>query len=138
MLLEDLGDYLSSQGGFVVGGTTGDLFLGRMPTDPLQAMTIYEYGGRANVHAMHASPGQAKEETVRVQFVSRAADYATARAVAQKAYLLIDGFPTRSINGCAYKWGTALQPPFLMGRDNEQRPLIAFNAEIWKELSTTS
>lgn len=138
MVLPDLGDYLSSQGGFVLGGTTGDLFLGTLPTDPETAMALHEYGGRATVHAMNGSPGQAKEEAVRIQVLSRASTYAVARANAQKAFLLLDGFPERTINGCAYKWGTALQSPFLMGRDDQYRPLIAFNVEIWKELSTTS
>lgn len=130
-------DYLSSGG---VGTAGTDLFAGLMPASPDNAVTVYETGGRATVHAMHGSAGQAVVEQPRVQVVSRGAtdSYEAARAVAQKAFLLLDGLPSRTINGVSYFWGSAVQSPFLMGRDEQGRPLVAFNADIFKQLSSTS
>lgn len=135
MLLDDLSDYLSSAGGYTPGT---NLFIGTAPPKPDTAVTIYETGGLGTVHAFNGSAGQAVVEQPRVQVVSRAASYPTARANAQDAFLLLDGLPTRSINGVSYHWAEALQSPFLMGRDEDDRVLIAFNVQIFKEMSTTS
>lgn len=137
MLLDDLTDYLSSQGGWTNGT---NLFAGVSPTKPDACLTIYEAPGLAAVHGMHGSAGQAKEENPAIQVVARAGaeDYAAARVEAHKAWKLLDGLPTRAINGVAYKWGMARQSPFLMGRDAQGRVLVAFNVDIAKELSTTS
>lgn len=135
MLLPDLGDYLSSQAGFTVAT---DLFLGKLPPSPDTAVAIHETGGQQTVHAFNALPGQAKVERPRVLVVSRALDYATARANAQKVFLLMDGFPTRTINGTSYRWGAAVQSPFLMGVDDRERPMVATSYDILKEMSTTS
>ena len=138
MLLNDLGDYLSSGG---VGTLGTDLFLGNMPASPDNAVAVYETGGRGTVHAMNPSAGLAKIAYPHVQVVVRGGtnSYETARAVAQKAFLLLDGLPTRTINATSYLWGVAIQgEPFLMGRDEQHRPIIAANYEIVKRISTTS
>lgn len=138
MLLNDLGDYLSSGG---IGTVGTDLFLGTLPTAPDNAVAIYETGGLGAIHAMNPNAGQAKVERPRIQVVSRggANSYEAARAVAQKAWLLLDGLPTRTINGTQYHWGACVQSPFLMGRDEPaNRPLIAFNVDLVKALSSTS
>ena len=135
MVLTDLGDYLTSQGAFTAGT---NLFEGLMHTTPRTAVCLYEGPGAGPVHAFNGSAGQAVEEHVAIQVVSRSTDYATARANAQLAYRLLDGLPTRDINGVGYKWARARQVPFLMGRDEEHLPLIAFNVDVWKEQSSTS
>jgi hypothetical protein len=135
MFLNDMADYLTSAGAFV---QATDLFVGSIPPAPDTAVTLYETGGQAPVHAFNASPGQAKVEQPRMQVVSRAASYATARANAQKAFLLLDGLPTRTINGVSYFWGAAVQSPFLMGRDEQNRPMVAFNVDVFKTMSSTS
>jgi hypothetical protein len=60
---------------------------------------------------------------------------ARARAPPHSVFKLLSGLPTRSINGTAYKWGAARQSPFLMGRDESGRVLIACNYDIVKEVS---
>ena len=139
MLAQDLGDYLTSQsGGTLTQGT--NLFLGARPPTPDACLTVYETGGLPPVHAFNPAAGQAKVEMARVQVVARAAgeDYEAARLLAHRAFVLLDGLPSRSINGVAYKWGAAIQSPFLMGRDEQSRLLVACNFDIVKELSTTS
>lgn len=135
MLLHDLGDYLSSQGGWTQGT---DLFLGRRPSQPATVTTVYEIGGQAPVWGMSAVAGDAAVERPAVQVVCRSTDYAVARALAQKAWLLLDGLPTRSINGVSYKDGRARQQPFGMGFDDDGRALVACNYDIIKARTTST
>lgn len=132
MLLDDLADYLSS------GGIASPIYKGVMPEGTDAAVAIYETGGTAPVHAMNPAAGMAVVERPSVQVVCRAAadDYEAARTKAHAIFKLLDGLPTRSINGVEYKWGSARQSPFLFGRDEAGRVLIACNYDIVKELST--
>ena len=134
MLIDDVLDYLSSGG---VGNPGTTLFGGFMPDMPDVATAVYETGGLASVHAMNPVAGAAVVEMPRVQVVCRASgyDYATARATAHSAFKLLDGLPTRSINGTKYLWASAVQSPFLMGRDQAGRVQVACNYDIVKELS---
>ncbi len=134
MILDDLADYLSS-GGLGTEGT--DLFAGYMPETPDACLVLYETGGQAPVHAMNPLAGQAVVEMPRVQVVCRstAYDYATARTKAHSAFKLLDGLPARTSNGTDYLWGTALQSPFTLGRDDAGRVSIACNYEVVKRLS---
>ena len=138
MLLVDLGDYLSSGG---IGTLGTDLFLGLMPASPDNATCVYETGGRSPAHAMNGSAGQASVTYPHIQVVVRGGmdSYQVARALAQKAFLLLDGLPHRTIGTTCYLWSESLQgEPFLLGRDEQNRPLIACNFEVVKRLSSTS
>lgn len=135
MLLHDIVTYLSSGGGWT-GGT--NLFAGVLPPSPADATAVYETGGVSPEHTMGNVAGVAVVERPRIQVVCRSASYETARANAQKAFLLLDKLPTRTINGVQYHYGQAVQSPYLMGRDEEGRPLIAFNVDVLKDMSSTS
>lgn len=134
MILDDLADYMSSQG---LGTTGTNLFKGIMPDTPDACVAVFETGGLPSVHAMASAVGQAVVERPRIQVLCRAAqyDYATARTKAHDVYKLLDGLPARDINGTAYKWVAAIQSPFYMGSDANGRPLIATNYEITKALT---
>lgn len=131
MVLDDMFTYLTSG-----GLSTGMVFLGIMPTTPETAMTVYEAAGLRPDHAMGNVAGRAVMERPTVKVVSRAQSYQTARTNAQTAFVLLDGLPRRTINGVQYHYGHALQSPFLMGRDEQGRPLVAFNVELMKDMTT--
>jgi hypothetical protein len=137
VLLDDIADYLSSGGMGTVGSA---LFKGYMPEAPDDAIAVYETGGGFPIHAMNGSAGQAKVERPRVQVVVRSAEdeYAVARQRAHNIFVLLDGLPDRDINGTRYKWGQAVQSPFMLGRDSQRRPLIACNYDLIKALSTST
>lgn len=134
MLLDDITDYLSSGG---IGTIGTNLFGGFMPDTPDVAVAVYESGGRPPDVAMGPSAGAVAMEWPSVQVVCRATayDYAVARTKAHDAFKLLQGLPTRTINGTQYHWGMARQSPFLMGRDEAGRVLIACNYDIAKALS---
>lgn len=135
MLLDEVGDYLSTGG---VGTVGGDLFLGYMPEAPDAVVALYETGGMGPYRAMRSDPGQPVAVRPRLQVVARAAehDYAAARAKVQRAYELLEGMGDRVLNGVRYLWVGAVQEPFLMGRDTQGRVLIACNFDVTKERST--
>lgn len=137
VLLDDLADYLSSGTSWAIGGLAGPIFKGLMPESPDAVIAMYETGGQRPAHTMNASAGRAVVERPRVQVVCRGSnqDYNTARANAHRVFKLFDGLPARSINGVAYKWGEAVHSPFLLGRDQNGRPLIACNYDIVKEMT---
>lgn len=135
MLLADLCDYLTSQAGFVQGT---DLFYGVMPPDPDTAVALYETGGLSPVRGMGNTAGDHAVERPRVEAVSRAESYSVARANAQRVFLKLDGMPAVTLNGVRYKFAQAVQSPFLMGRDAQERVLVACNYDVIKEASTTS
>lgn len=135
MLLEELGDYLSTNG---VGVQGTSLFLGYMPEEQgsVVQVALYETGGMGAAHGMAPSPGLAKAERPRVQVVVRSTSYSAARLKADAVWKLLDGLGDVTLNGTRYLGVYAVQSPFLMGRDTQGRPLVACNFDVTKSLST--
>ena len=136
MLLDDISDYLTSQGGSGIG----TIYKGFMPDAPDEVVAIYETGGLPPERAMTSAVGQVVVERPRVQVVARAQayDYQIARTRVHNAYVLLEGFVERAINGTTYKWAAAVQSPFPMGRDANERVMVACNFDIVKALSTST
>ncbi len=65
-----------------------------------------------------------------LQVVTRAKDYQTAMQFALDARALLDGLRDTVINGLLYHFIRALQPPFFLMRDENQRYLCAFNIHV--------
>ena len=137
MLLDDIADLLSSGGIGTVGSTANwGIFTGRRPDFPDKVVSVFEYGGAGSLHAMASGAGLAVAERPRVQVVVRSNAYSTGRTKANDVFRLMDGLRERTINGVTYKWAAAIQSPFLMARDENDRALIACNYEVWKAIST--
>lgn len=128
MLLDDMCDFLTTG-----GMTSSIIFAGVSPPHGDTVVTVYETGGLPPVHTMGHGVGFV--ERPQVQVVSRASTYATARQNAQVAFQLLDGMPRRQINGTWYLYAEAVQSPFLIGRDAQERVQVAFNVNIIKEQS---
>ena len=133
MVLDDLGDYLTSGG---VGTVGTDIFLNGLPDTPDACVGILETGGLGPTHTMSTGPGNAVLDSVTVQIMSRAASYPTARTKAQEVHILMDGFAARSINGTEYYWMEARQPPFSLDLDANNRKTVVCNYLIRKALTT--
>lgn len=136
LLLNDMLDYLTSGSVGLTSGT--NLFGGFMPETPNFAVAVYESGGLGPLYAMNAGPGTAAVERPRVQVVARSTDYRKARQAMHNVFQLLDMLPRRTINGTQYHWGSAVQSPFLFGRDDAERVMIACNFDIVKDLSTST
>lgn len=130
MILDELSTYIDAQTALTEGT---NLFKGRLPDSPITAVAISEYGGAPPLQTLGPT---FVEENPRVQVVSRASDYATARTNAKTVWSLFKAFPSGStLTGIVYKDIIPLQSPFLMMRDANDHPIIAFNLEVAKDFS---
>ena len=134
MVLDEIGAYLAANG---IGTVGTDLFLGFLPDTPDAAVAIYETGGMEPYRAMRSSAGQPVAERPSIQVVCRnvAYEYQTARTTADSAWKLLEGLGDTTLAGVRYLWAAAVQSPFLMGRDDSGRVLIAFNVDLVKAMS---
>ena len=133
MLLDDIGDYLSSGGGYVSGT---DLFLSILPDQPDAAIALFETGGGVPHHTMGGSNPVAELPTLQV--VCRAKRYDDARLLAKDVDILLNGVRNRLINGVMYRWIQAQQSPFFINRDEQQRDEVACNYSIIRDSATSS
>lgn len=134
MLLDDLADVLSS-GGIGTVGTT--LFKGLLPPNPPAVTAVFAYGGAPPVWGMAPGPGTSLAERPRAQIVCRDTSLDAAEKQARDAWLLLDGLQ-RTINGVVYHAVYALQSPFQLMRDENNRESVAFNVEIVRKAATSS
>lgn len=142
MILEDIANYLTSQGIVVPGGSVPEqspaygVYYGFLPDMPNRAVALFETGGGPPIHTHSSGPGNAVMEQPRVQVVVRSTSYAAGRQAIQRIYESLDGFRPRLLGGVRYHWAAAVQAPFLLERDANQRPVFACNFSFMKELST--
>lgn len=128
-VVDDLADFLTS-----CGGVTTTIYRGFMPDTPDEAMQIVETGGYPSVYAF----GRVVEERPTLQLMRRSLVANRARAELNYIKNMLDGFGDRNINGCHYKWISALQPPFPLGRDMSNREEFAMNILVAKAPSTAT
>jgi hypothetical protein len=132
MLLDDLNGYLVAGN---VGSTS--IFSGWMPFSPDTAVVIHETGGLPSVHTMSTGPGHPAVEQPRVQVVVRAPAYEDARIIMHRVHARMDGAKDLTLNGILYHWIDAVQAPFFLRQDENNRIELACNYQIIKDVSTT-
>lgn len=141
MVAQDFADVLSTGGMGTVGST---IFYGSLPDSVAQGVVVVETGGIFPLHTMGSGPattvgaGVAAVERPRVQVMTRASVYETARAMAQDAFNLLDGLRDRTVNSRRYLWVRAVQSPFDLGRDLNDRAQFAFNLDVTKLVSSST
>ena len=133
MLVNDIADILST-GGLGTVGT--NIWIGAQFGSADPSFAVIPTGGMASVHTMQSGPGMAAIEQPRVQIVVRSANEQTAMRKAQQAFKLLDGFRERTVNGVRYMWMEAVQPPFALERDENNRYHMTFNVDIKRGPST--
>lgn len=126
-MMSELGTYLAANGGGVVVGT--DLFYGTMPTSPAVCASFVEYEGRGYVRRQ----GGARCEMARMQLLYRAESYEAAVAAIRTMAFVLDNVVNLTLSGTFYQRVEALQPPFFLERDANDRFVFAVNFEITRE-----
>lgn len=131
MLLDDLETYLLG------AGVTDAIDKGELHDAPDTVVALRETGGLPSEHTMGGGPGQAILEVFSVQILARAFDYVTASTLIWSVRQALDGLRDITLNGAAYYFVTAIQPPFLLMRDVNQRYILAFNVLIRRQTTTS-
>ena len=123
-LLEDVGNYLATQGLGLSEGT--NLFLGTLPDQPDDAVALYETGGGA--------PSLVDStDTPSWQVRVRNTDYATGRSMIETIWNALHGLTAVALGGTTYKLIWALQSPVAVGRDIKQRHEWTANFRAYRE-----
>jgi len=124
--LVDLATYLDTQQVSLVLGT--NLFLGRMPDTPDECVVLYEYGGSAPDNTMGA--GLPVLQNPAVQIAVRAVLYASAETLINLCWITLEGITDMSLSGTRYNRVTAIQSPFLLERDSQDRVIFVQNFNV--------
>jgi hypothetical protein len=137
MLLDDLADYLSSQGHGTVGT---DIFLSAMPGDTASGtlVVLYENRRRLSDSRDGVESGAGAHGAPRVQIVVRGDDYPVGAREGERHLALARRVPQRTINATTYFTVSAVQSPFQLGPDLNNRTKIACNYDVLKAVSTSS
>jgi hypothetical protein len=131
-LLEDLVSVLTGGGvGLTLTtGTTGNLCLGLLPDSPVNCGSLVEYEGNTLLRSQ--DDAGTLTERPRVQFMWRDSDYTTGLAQIRDAWALMD-ITNATINATFYQRVEPVQAPFVLGRDDNDRWLFAFNLVVTRE-----
>lgn len=146
-LLDDVADFLVAQStAFSIGSTSATLAKAIAldePKNPSTISVLYETGGQGNAYTFSSSTGYANvaSESPGFQILSRSTAYTTARSYAETAYQLLDGLAGRTLptstGGTYYEEIAAVQAPFYLQRDANDRYIISCNYLTSKERHST-
>lgn len=124
MLLEDIGQYLQSQG---IGTLGVDIFLGILPSESDNCIALFEYAGSPpDLHWNGEYPG--------LQVMVRNADYPAGRVKIEQVKNTLHGLYEQVLNGTRYLLIKAKQSPECLGLDDNQRYEFVINFDVIKEV----
>jgi len=136
MLLNEISTAIQTAGLATIGT---DLFKGGLPPEPSECCALVEYGGEPPLRnqtdgAAHSSAQGG--ERPRFQLLCRSADYETGRNQIQKIWDELDGIVNETLSTIFYQRVAALQSPFLLERDGNDRWIFIANFAATKEVET--
>lgn len=130
MMLDDIATYLATSTTFTVGAT-GNLTKTFMP-ETGQLATLFETPGSGSMFEMSSSTSPTRLLVQpSLQMLARSTSVVTAKAYADKAFDMLDGF-VGVLSGTTYIQIVADQVPFQADRDAEQRFIYSVNFTVWK------
>lgn len=125
-LLTDIGVYLDSQLASLTVGT--NLFYGRLPDGPDTCVALIETGGQTPSSTM--VNGKPLVLRPRIQVLTRAKAYADAESLASSVWGALEGLLDDNLSGTRYYNVTAIQSPFSLERDSQDRQVMAQNFQV--------
>ncbi|HEX6827145.1 MAG TPA: minor capsid protein [Nitrospiraceae bacterium] len=137
-VLDELGTYLEAQGVGILGVS---LFQGGIPQDAPNIaiqdslLALIEVPGLPPVHVHTQTAATYEQPMVQVATRGQPYGYDGARAMAQQAFLALDGLANVVLSGVEYLWIQAMQSPFLLRTDELARPLLVFTVRVAKALT---
>ena len=130
-ILDEVGTLIDSSSATLTLGT--NLFLGRLPDSPDLCVAVYQYGGEEPLRTMGGDT-IASYEKPRIQVVTRAAGYSTAEALSRTIWGYLDAVLNETLTATPYLRISAIQSPFPMERDVQDRVIFAQNFTVIKAL----
>ncbi len=133
MILDDVATYLATNSTRLTVGV--NLTKGYMPATPATVTTIFETGGLPPVNQFSTGGNFRIFEQPGLMVHSRSTDYQTARLVAEDVFTILDGVANEGIptsTGVHYAGIDAVQSPFDLGQDSNDRHLLSVNFNVIK------
>ncbi len=133
MIIDDIAQYLETNSTRLTVGV--NLTKSFMPENPNEVTTIYETGGSGPLNAFSTGGGNRFYEQPSIMIHSRSTDYQVVRAVMEDVFTILDGvnntpFPTST--GTHYGSIDAVQSPFQIDRDRNDRFILSINFDVIK------
>lgn len=128
-ILEDIAALIDSSSTTFTLGT--NLFMGRLPDSPDTCCAVYQYGGEEPMNVMGGDSMPPLEEP-RVQVLVRATGYATAQSTATTIWTYLETVLNENLSGTRYLRISAVQSPFPLERDAQDRVIFAQNFRVVK------
>ena len=125
-LLSDVATYLDSQLASLTLGT--NLFLGRLPDGPDTCVALIESGGMAPSATM--ADGKPLVSRPRIQVFVRAKAYSDAETLASSVWNALEGVLNENLTATRYYNITAVQSPFSLERDAQDRQVMTQNFQV--------
>jgi hypothetical protein len=133
MLLDDLATLIEG-GAIATSGT--DLFAGGLPDTPDAAVAMMETAGREGKHVFGQALPAIEYPRVRIAARGEPNDYETPRGTIEAIYQLLVARSAETVSGGArYLTWEPIQPPYSLGKDKNERWIVGFNVEVYKEVS---
>ena len=129
--LIDVATYLDAQLATLTIGV--NLFVGRMPDTPDTCVTLFEYGGSAPTDTL--GTGLPVLENPRVQVVTRGVTYAATETTARAVWAALQAIQNSTLSGVLYQRMSAIQGPFPLERDTQDRILFVQNYMVMRVYS---
>ena len=112
-----------------------DLFLGVLPPNPSSCCALVEYTGEEPLRTQNeGAAGLSAQGSIRprVQLLCRASAYETGRSLIEQIWRALDVITNQELSGTFYQSVRAMQSPFLLDRDENDRYIFAANFAITK------
>jgi hypothetical protein len=107
-----------------------------LPEEPNEVLALIETAGRSGQHTFGTSLPAVERPRMRIISRGEPNDYETPRAQIESVYQLFAARGNGAIGaGARYLTFEPLQPPYVLGRDKNDRWMLGFNVEVWKEVS---
>ena len=130
-MLTDIGSYLNSASISTQDLTLGtNLILGRLPDTPATCVALIQTGGTPPTDTFGTSFPPL--ETQGLQTLVRATAYATAEALAVDIFKSLTSVDNQTLTSTLYLNVEALQSPFALERDAQERLIMSCNYNVLK------
>lgn len=131
MFLVELGTHLQNA---LVGTLGVDMFLAFMPDTPDLVTCLFEYAGSGPVD-LFGNDTLPAWDRISVQVRVRGEDrgYLAAHAKATEVFKVLTKISNETIEGGEYFRVSKINGPYLMAVDQQDRPIIAQNFEVWRK-----
>jgi hypothetical protein len=121
----DFAAFFAEQTGHALGE---DVFHGRLPDDPSEAIAFLEQGGLAPSNVFDGSGP--RQPTLQVMVRADATDYVRSREIVQSVFDTLHCQANLIANGRFYLSVDAQQEPIWLGYDNNERPMWSINFQL--------